>query len=467
MAKRPSRLLDLPAPQGARKIGLFYVDRAQRALDRLNDPSDAEALHDFRVSLRRLRTNLQAYGAYLSVGVGKKLRRKIRDLAATTGGGRDSEVHLSWLESRRDELSPDEIAGFQALVESLEASREAGYAQAAGGTAARFGKLRQKLERRLGRVEAASRDGGLYAGVSFATAVERVLPAYSAEVDMCLSRVHTIADVGEAHRARIRAKRLRYILEPIASEVEGVEDVIDGLKNLQDLLGALRDAQLLEALAEDRLVDRPPESGVAAQRPGLERVGALLREEQARLFAQVRQSWLGEASGDFFAAVEAVCERLGATHPADIEIERKYLLTELPSSITGRPYRHIDQGYLPGARLQERVRRIRERGGERYVRTVKVGAGIRRAQLEEEADPEVFRALWPLTDGRRLTKRRYRVPVDGLVWEIDEFTDRDLVLAEVELPAVDVVPEIHEWLRPYVVREVTDEAEYLNVNLAR
>ncbi len=53
------------------------------------------------------------------------------------------------------------------------------------------------------------------------------------------------------------------------------------------------------------------------------------------------------------------------------------------------------------------------------------------------------------------------------MWEIDEFTDRELVLAEVELPAPDMVPEPPEWLGPYVVRDVTDEPEYLNANLAR
>jgi CYTH domain-containing protein len=159
--------------------------------------------------------------------------------------------------------------------------------------------------------------------------------------------------------------------------------------------------------------------------------------------------------------------RLAPQNPETVEIERKYLLSGLPERVKGRPCQEIDQGYLPGARLHERLRRVREGDAEWYVRTVKMGAGVRRAQLEEEADPDLFRSLWPLTEGRRLTKRRYRVSDGGLVWEIDEFTDRELVLAEVELPAPEVVPELPEWLATYVVREVTEEPEYLNVNLAR
>ena len=40
---------------------------------------------------------------------------------------------------------------------------------------------------------------------------------------------------------------------------------------------------------------------------------------------------------------------------------------------------------------------------------------------------------------------------------MDEFTDRDLVIAEVELPSEDVRPKIPRWLAPYVVREVTGD----------
>jgi len=53
------------------------------------------------------------------------------------------------------------------------------------------------------------------------------------------------------------------------------------------------------------------------------------------------------------------------------------------------------------------------------------------------------------------------------VWEVDEFTDRDLWLAEVELPSADHEAKPPDWLAPHIVREVTNEPEYLNINLAR
>jgi CYTH domain-containing protein len=118
-------------------------------------------------------------------------------------------------------------------------------------------------------------------------------------------------------------------------------------------------------------------------------------------------------------------------------------------------------------RLVERLRRVRTRERERYYRTVKSGTGLARLELEEETTRDVFEAMWPLTAGRRVSKRRYRIPDGGVVWEVDEFTDRGLVLAEVELSRVDQPVVLPDWLAPTVARDVTGEPEYVNANLAR
>ncbi|HEU0298624.1 MAG TPA: hypothetical protein VFR37_04200, partial [Longimicrobium sp.] len=103
----------------------------------------------------------------------------------------------------------------------------------------------------------------------------------------------------------------------------------------------------------------------------------------------------------------------------------------------------------------------------RYYRTVKLGTGITRTEVEEEADEAVFRRLWPLTAGRRIRKLRFRVREGALTWEIDRFRGRRLVLAEVELPSADADAPVPAWLQAHVVRDVTGEDEYVNVNLAR
>ena len=152
----------------------------------------------------------------------------------------------------------------------------------------------------------------------------------------------------------------------------------------------------------------------------------------------------------------------------NIEIERKFLLSALPVMPRVSDVLEIDQGYIPGVRLLERLRRQRHRDGTtRYFRTVKVGSGVERIELEDETDQATFEHLWQLTDGRRLRKRRHLVPDGELTWEVDEFTDRVLHLAELEIETATTAIRIPDWLKPVLVRDVTDEREYTNRNLAR
>ena len=158
-----------------------------------------------------------------------------------------------------------------------------------------------------------------------------------------------------------------------------------------------------------------------------------------------------------------------SVEPNNREIERKYLLSALPERVAGVRCVEVDQGYLPGHRINERIRRVKNSAGElTYVRTIKAGSGLERIEIEEEAPREFFEAVWPLTRGARVHKRRYYVPEGDVVWEIDEFLDRPgLWLAEVELESIDQHVKIPEWLQPAVEREVTDEREYTNRALAR
>jgi CYTH domain-containing protein len=174
-----------------------------------------------------------------------------------------------------------------------------------------------------------------------------------------------------------------------------------------------------------------------------------------REFVGALVKWLTRDAG---LAVWQDERRLAASSP---------IVTALPEAIANAPEQEVEQGWLPGSRIAERLRRIRSTDGEALLRTVKLGAGVTRVELEEEMTRELFDVLWPLTEGRRVRKRRFRVTDGELTWEIDQFIDRDLCLAEVELPSADVHPELPAWLEPHVVREVTGEAEYVNVNLAR
>jgi len=191
-----------------------------------------------------------------------------------------------------------------------------------------------------------------------------------------------------------------------------------------------------------------------------------IQERTQATFEAMQAEWIGGAAAPLFHEIEAIASSLDDRARSGLEIERKYLLRALPEPLPDSTMQEIEQGYLPGRRLIERVRRVRVGDTERYYRTVKVGSGMVRTELEEECDRAVFDALWPLTEGKRVRKRRHVVADGGLRWEIDEFLDRPLVLAEIELPAADITTEFPVWLLAAIEHEVTDDPAYLNANLA-
>src|SRR6185436_6511959 len=115
----PDDLLDRPAPDAVRHVALDFLEQAASARERLADPNDAEALHDFRVAIRRLRSTARAYAAELEGSVSRKVMRRLRRGARATGASRDAEVQLEWIEQQRPSLYTRHRAGASWLVEKL------------------------------------------------------------------------------------------------------------------------------------------------------------------------------------------------------------------------------------------------------------------------------------------------------------------------------------------------------------
>jgi CYTH domain-containing protein len=161
--------------------------------------------------------------------------------------------------------------------------------------------------------------------------------------------------------------------------------------------------------------------------------------------------------------------------PAHLEIERKYLLGDLPDLPSNATPLRLEQGYLPdddaSATTEGRIRRSTTATGDvTCTHTIKHGDGVTRIERERVISIDEFEQLWSGTEGRRVRKTRYKIPARmgdrDVTWEIDRFDDRALVLAEVELPSADIDVRFPDWLAPHVVREVTDEPAYRNYSLA-
>src|SRR5688500_14732966 len=90
----PPDIVDVPAAVGVRLLCLSLLNESAAARDRLGVTDDTEALHDFRVALRRLRSTIRAYDSLLEDTVGNRLQKLLRRVARSTGPSRDLEVHI-------------------------------------------------------------------------------------------------------------------------------------------------------------------------------------------------------------------------------------------------------------------------------------------------------------------------------------------------------------------------------------
>src|SRR4051812_6294427 len=122
--KLPSNLLDRSAQEASRLLSLSYLDQIDLAHARLGDQLDEEALHDFRVGIRRLRSAIRAYQTVLEGSRSGKMGRRVRDLARAAEDGGDGEVQLGWLGKQPARLEPDVIPAFYWLVGRPEGEKQ-------------------------------------------------------------------------------------------------------------------------------------------------------------------------------------------------------------------------------------------------------------------------------------------------------------------------------------------------------
>lgn len=146
------------------------------------------------------------------------------------------------------------------------------------------------------------------------------------------------------------------------------------------------------------------------------------------------------------------------------EIERKFIVKNLPEGlIEPRKCAPVRQGYLLNG--DDREMRVRDKAGT-YTMTIKQGSGLKRLETEIELTEQQFETLWPLTQGFRVEKCRYKIPYFSHVLDLDVFSGAlsPLIMVEVEFESEE---ESRNFVPPdFAVEDVTIDAAYKNVNLA-
>lgn len=162
-----------------------------------------------------------------------------------------------------------------------------------------------------------------------------------------------------------------------------------------------------------------------------------------------------------------------------MEIERKFLIKELPDNLSDYPHQSYVQGYL----CTEPVVRVRCEG-DKYVLTYKGSGLMCREEYNLPLSKEAFERLIKKCDGIIINKTRYKIPLDsplkynsseitsepassGLIAELDIFGGvyAGLMMVEVEFKTVDAA---NSFIPPdWFGLEVTNDSNYHNSNLSK
>lgn len=288
-------------------VATALLSEARARAVRLGNPGADEALHDFRVSVRRLRSALREWRGVLGRGVRDKDLRRLDRAARATGEARDAEVLLAWVERAAQELPPAQRTAAAWLGRRLARKTREADLPASGE---RFVAATRSLSRRLAGEPAPS------SGETFAGAVAARIREHASRVASRLSGVETLADARRAHRARIEGKRLRYLLESLRGMAgAGPEPALGALRRLQDLLGELNDALVAVEVLRAARRESAGKTGEPGLRPSLAALERLATRRAETAFARVGEAVLphrGRALLDPSLTVAAALETRAA-----------------------------------------------------------------------------------------------------------------------------------------------------------
>lgn len=147
------------------------------------------------------------------------------------------------------------------------------------------------------------------------------------------------------------------------------------------------------------------------------------------------------------------------------EIERKFLVKELPKNIGCFHSEKIRQGYVV-LNQDGSEERVREKG-KKFYRTWKSEGSISRDERESEINQKEFKLGWTKSQGKTIEKTRYYIPYGKFTIEIDIYSGKlkGLVVAEIEFESEQESNSFTptDWLG----EEITNREEFKNKNLAK
>ena len=203
----------------------------------------AEALHDYRVAVRRTRSGLAQLPGVFPRQVVRRFKRGFSWLGERTAPLRDLDVHLLALPRFREWVAPDLGRALDPLERELRELRTREHRElVAALDSRRYEILRAAWGEFLASPVPARTPLPNARRPAADVAIERIEKAH-ARVVRRGEAIGPASPPGDLHRMRIECKKLRYLLELFAELLaeREVERVVAALKTLQNDLGEHQD----------------------------------------------------------------------------------------------------------------------------------------------------------------------------------------------------------------------------------
>ncbi|MBV8772205.1 MAG: CHAD domain-containing protein [Deltaproteobacteria bacterium] len=272
---------------------------------------EGEAIHQFRICVRRLRGLIELYQPLLQRDWGDRHRKELKFLGHSVGSLRDTDVlqqNLSDAAAKIDESLRDALGPLQEAL--AERRREQHKSAITLLRSARYEAVVRELPAVAFKQAPSVEDR--------VASSELIRPLVRA-VERGGAKLGRSSSPGEFHRLRIRIKRLRYALEMLDDvEKKPAKSVAKKLKRVQDILGLQHDlVTAVNWLREVTASTTMPAATLLA-------AGAVYQVLHRRILKLLCRGWKrsktirsGAILRDVIRAVPDTIQRSGRTHKAD------------------------------------------------------------------------------------------------------------------------------------------------------
>ncbi len=246
---------DRAAEVKLRRLGLRQLDRMASLEPRVLKGGDARAIHDLRVASRRLEAVADLICPAPLPAEARKLRRQIKRSRRALSKVRDSDALLERIETLLARKRTARRKAWAVIAKHLRERRKEAFRRAKRKISraelpAALARLREWLELEtppsLARSQAGAEPARLTAGWLQAR-IGKAIQEAGATFEARLGRVRERPDAPAAHKARIAAKRARYLAE-ILRDFGAPEsaEAAAWFREVQKRLGDWHDLGLLE-----------------------------------------------------------------------------------------------------------------------------------------------------------------------------------------------------------------------------